>query len=84
MDSRCELKIHFEIYDEVFDWECSINYFDDGTGMDPTIEKWFQNHYEEAREKWEHKLAHERRADEADKLEDRERAELARLTEKYA
>jgi len=81
-DSRFHLKIDFEIYGKKFDWNASLNYYDRGDGMDERIFNWFVCAYEEAYASYQEEIySVEERS--RKKIEDAERAELARLKDKY-
>lgn len=85
MDSRATIIISFDIYDKKFKTEFDINYSPSSgnCGIDYRIEDWFDRCYQEAFAEYQASLNKLRaKQDQADR-EKRERAQLARLKEKY-
>lgn len=83
MDSRFTLKGTFSIYGKNFPIDMSLNWGSDG-GIDPRIADFFVDAYHDAHQA--HISEHEKMRQEREEaeIESRERAELKRLTEKYA
>lgn len=82
-DHRFGLKVDFSIYGKNFEWDASLNWNAHDGGCDSRITEWFTTCYEEARAAWD---ADNAAADELRRrtgVEQRERAELARLKAKY-
>ena len=52
-DSRCKIKIEFEIYGQKYPWEASLNYSDNGYGMDDRITAFFVRSYKHAYENYQ-------------------------------
>lgn len=79
-DIKVEFTIHEKTYRQVWDW---INYTDNGDGIDQRVVEWFDECWQDARDRWY------RAIDKAD-AENRQRREredelkeLARLKAKY-
>jgi hypothetical protein len=79
MDSRFHLKAKFTIYGKTFEWEPSLNWHADPGECDRRIVEWFVNCHAEASAEDEEKRIERERAE----TEERERAQLKRLREKY-
>jgi hypothetical protein len=82
-EHRCILKIEFSIYGMKFEWDTSINYCPNAEYVDQRITDWFAECYAKARAEYD---AANAAADELRRrtgVEQRERAELARLKAKY-
>lgn len=82
-DHRFYIKVEFSIYGEDYDWEASLNWDNHDGVIDSRIIDWFERYYNEARAKWDEQNAIDDRAKEARRIEQSERAELARLKAKY-
>ncbi len=78
-DSRFNLKVKFDIYDDNFEWEASLNWCADCGEIDRRIAEWFIECHDAARAKWDEKYWNA----EADREKKEELKELTRLREKY-
>ena len=84
MDSRFYLTVKFSIYGKDYEWKnASLNWFDNGDGIDQRIVDFFRQAHDEAY------AEHQQAVYEADKDRrereqvEAEKKELARLTAKY-
>ena len=82
-DSRFLLKVEFEIYGSRYTWAPSLNYSDNGDGMDDRITEFFETSYRDAYGKVQsNNCEADRRTCEAKQKAD-DLATLAALREKY-
>ena len=82
-DSRFSLKLTFTIYGETYPWDASLNYYDNGDGMDDRITEFFVTSYRDAYEKFQaHNYEYDRKARQAKQKAD-DLATLAALRQKY-
>ena len=82
-DHRTEIKIEFTAHGKTYKQEWSINYFDNGAGIDDRIVEWFATCWKDAYARYEQEVhAHFAKEDAAIR-ETQERVELARLKAKY-
>ena len=82
-DHRASVKIEFTIHGQTYRMDSYINWFDDGTGVDGRVIKFFSDSWQDARARYDEQLAaYEEERDREDR-ERAERAELERLKAKY-
>lgn len=84
MDSRFTLKGTFSIYGKTYPMDMSLNWSAWADAIDPRITDFFRASYEEAHDAFNLEMENDREARERSDIEAKERAELKRLTEKYA
>ena len=82
-DHRTEIKIEFTAHGKTYRQEWSINYFDNGDGIDQRIVDWFRACWEDAYARYNKAVQRHYAKEDVARLEREERAELARLIEKY-
>lgn len=85
-DSRASVKIEFTIYGKSYKYDGWINWFVeeyDGQFLDHRILEFFDKSYRDARWDYDESSRIEQQKRAAEEQEDEERAELARLLEKY-
>jgi hypothetical protein len=82
-DSRFNLEVKFQIYGKTFKWNPSLNWSDNGDGIDQRIVDWFRERHDTAHSDFlkatrKHFIAEEKR-----KAEEAERKEYERLKAKF-
>lgn len=82
-DSRFHLKVKFEVYGQTFEWSPSLNWCAEPGACDERISDWFAEAYEKAYGKFQEANIRYEQKRQQEELEERERAELARLQAKY-
>ena len=82
-DSRFHLKVEFEIYGEKFPWDASLNWHDDGDGIDQRIFEFFRDAHDKAYAKFQKEIYESAMHEYMKQKEKEEREMLAKLKAKY-
>lgn len=83
-DHRASIKIEFTIHEKTYNCEMPwINYWPDSDGVDERVREFFVRSWDDAKRRYDEKIAKWEAEREAETLERRERAELERLKSKY-
>lgn len=83
-DHRADIEIKFRIHGKLYQQKWCINYWPDlVTGVDYRVADWFNSCWRDALARYETEIAEANAEADARRLEQSERAELARLKEKY-
>ncbi len=82
-DHRCEIKIDFNAHGKKYTQEWSINYFDNGAGIDQRIVDWFSDCWADAMAKYDKAQAAYWAEQDAKATTDLDLKELERLRKKY-
>jgi len=82
-DHRAVIKLEFNMHGHKAEQEMCINWFDNGISCDERIIEWFSAQRAIAMANYEDEVAKYFAKQRAAELEKQERAELARLQEKY-
>jgi len=82
-DSRFNLEVKFRIYGKTYEWEPSLNWSDNGDGIDQRIVDWFRKSHDKAYQDFLESRHKYFAAEEKRKTEEVERKEYERLKAKF-
>ena len=82
-DSRFNLEVKFQIYGKTYEWKPSLNWSDNGDGIDHRIVDWFRDSHDAAYSDFLKATRKYLAAEEKRKTEEAERKEYERLKAKF-
>ncbi len=82
-DSRFHLEVKFDVYGKTFNWKPSLNWYDNGDGIDQRIVDWFRESYNDALWDFEEGMRKWQKEETERLAAEKERKEYARLKAKF-